>query len=322
MSTPFKSRLAESMEAMIHYKESLGYSRSTYEPYFRMIDKFCFQRHPHETALTKQLVLEWSQLHPGEHPNGLRRRMIAIRELGKYLKAVGTEAYIYPSEFLSATQRFVPYIFTDHELKAFFKATDIFLWNKNAPYNHYVVPVIFRLIYTCGLRPNEVRNLKCTDVNLATGKMNIRESKAHKDRIVMMSEDMRILCNKYEEATESIWTAREYFFPNSKGNMIGKQSLATYFKRCCSDAGITGLHRAKQPRVFDLRHNYATRTLMNWLEEGRDLYAVLPYLSTYMGHYDFSATAYYIHLLPERLVHSKAIDWDRFSNLIPEVEQK
>lgn len=321
MSTPFKSRLAESMEAMINYKESLGYSRSTYEPFFRMIDKFCFERHPHESVLTKELVLEWSQLHSSENPNGFRRRMIAIRELGKYLKAVGTEAYIYPSEFLSATQRFVPYIFTDHELKAFFKATDIFPRSKNAPYNHYVVPVIYRLIYTCGLRPTEVRNLTCTDVNLTTGKMYIRESKAHKDRIVMMSEDIRILCNKYEVAIESILRDREYFFPNSKGTMIGKQSLATYFKRCCSDAGITGLYRAKQLRVYDLRHNYATRTLMNWLDEGRDLYSGLPYLSTYMGHYDFSHTAYYIHLLPERLIRSKAIDWNRFSSLIPGVEQ-
>ena len=59
---------------------------------------------------------------------------------------------------------------------------------------------------------------------------------------------------------------------------------------------------------------------MEWLKEGRDLYTALPYLSTYMVHYDFSQTSYYIHLIPERLIHSKAIDWNRFSNLIPEVQ--
>lgn len=320
MNTPFKSRLSASMEAMIKYKESLGYSRSTYEPHFRMIDNFCFEHYPRETSLTKELVLEWSQVHPGEQANGFRRRMITVRELGKYLNALGVDAYVYPSEFLSPTQRFEPYIFTDYELKAFFNATDIFPWNKNAPYNHYVVPAIYRLIYTCGLRPAEVRNLKCTDVNLATGRIYIRESKAYKDRIVIMSEDMLLLCNKYEEAIESVLMNREYFFTNSKGTMIGKQSLIDHFHRCCAHAGITGSHGNKKPRVSDLRHNYATRTLMKWLEEGRDLYAWLPYLSTYMGHYDFSQTSYYIHLLPERLVLSEAIDWNRFSNLIPEVQ--
>lgn len=320
MNTPFKSGLAASMEKMITYKESLGYSRSTYAPFFRMIDRFCLEHYPHETHLTKELVLEWAQLHPEEHANGLRRRAIAVRQLGKFLNAVGTEAYIYPSEFLSATQRFEPYIFTDHELKTFFKTADLFPLYKNATYYHYVVPTIYRLIFTCGLRPSEVRNLKCADVNLATGRIYVREGKAYKDRIVMMSEDMRLLCNKYEKLLGSILMSREYFFPNSKGAMMGKQSLETFFNKCCANAGISSCGNRK-PRVTDLRHNFATRTLMRWLDEGRDLYTVLPYLSTYMGHYDFSQTAYYIHLLPERLVRSKAIDWNRFNDLIPEVEQ-
>jgi len=321
MNTPFKSKLAESMEAMINYKESLGYSRSTYEPYFRIIDKFCLEYFPHQTCLTKELVLEWSRVHPREQANGFRRRMIAMRELGKYLNAVGIEAYVYPSEFLSPTQRFVPYIFTDDELKAFFNATDIFAQNRNAPYNHFVVPVIYRLVYTCGLRPTEVRNLKCSDVNLSTGRIYIRESKAYKDRIVMMSEDMLLLCNKYEKAIKSVLMSREYFFPNSKNTIMGKQSLINHFNRCCTNAGITVSDGNKKPRVFDLRHNYATRTLMKWFEQERNLYAWLPYLSTYLGHCDFSQTAYYIHLLPERLIHSEAIDWSRFSNLIPEVQK-
>jgi integrase len=137
----------------------------------------------------------------------------------------------------------------------------------------------------------------------------------------MMSEDMRLLCNKYEKVLSSILMNREYFFPNSKGAIMGKQSLETFFNRCCVNAGITCACGSKKPRVTDLRHNYATRTLMKWLDERRDLYTVLPYLSTYMGHYDFSQTAYYIHLLPERLVHSEAIDWNRFYDLIPEVER-
>jgi integrase len=53
----------------------------------------------------------------------------------------------------------------------------------------------------------------------------------------------------------------------------------------------------------------AKAPLTNWL----------PYLSAYMGHSEFSSTAYYIHLLPERLVKASTIEWARFSELIPEV---
>jgi len=61
--------------------------------------------------------------------------------------------------------------------------------------------------------------------------------------------------------------------------------------------------------------------MMKWLDEGADLFAKLPYLSAFMGHTHFSNTAYYIHLLPENLIRSSAIDWSHFSDLIPEVSE-
>lgn len=67
---------------------------------------------------------------------------------------------------------------------------------------------------------------------------------------------------------------------------------------------------------YDLRHNFATRTLMRWVEEGKDLNAYAPYLSTYMGHVTFNSTFYYIHLLPEKLGIQKLMD---IQGIIPEV---
>jgi len=67
---------------------------------------------------------------------------------------------------------------------------------------------------------------------------------------------------------------------------------------------------------YILRHNYATQTLMRWVEEGRDLDAMAPYLSAYMDHEKFSSTYYYILLLPERLAR---MDFTRYGGVIPEV---
>lgn len=67
------------------------------------------------------------------------------------------------------------------------------------------------------------------------------------------------------------------------------------------------------------RHNYATRTMMRWMNEGKDIMAMTTYLSAYMGHTEFTSTLYYIHLLPERLIKSSGIDWKRFSCIYPEV---
>jgi site-specific recombinase XerD len=70
---------------------------------------------------------------------------------------------------------------------------------------------------------------------------------------------------------------------------------------------------------YDLRHNYATQTMMRWVESGKDLEAWIPYLSAYMGHVCFSSTFCYIHLLPERLAR---MDFTHSKGIIPEVSHE
>jgi integrase len=60
--------------------------------------------------------------------------------------------------------------------------------------------------------------------------------------------------------------------------------------------------------------------MMRWIDEGKDIMALLPYLSVYMGHADITGTLYYTHLLPERLRRSAGIDWGQFSPIFGEGE--
>jgi len=68
-------------------------------------------------------------------------------------------------------------------------------------------------------------------------------------------------------------------------------------------------------RPYDLRHNFAARIIMRWIDEGINVAAMTSYLSAYMGHSNFSDTLYYIHLLPENLIKSSGIDWKQFSHI-------
>lgn len=316
----FSSHFAMHMDDFIRFKEALGYSKNSYAKFLVHFDRFCRSTFPKETALTKELLMRWARLHPNENANGLKRRMVALREFGKYLNAIEIEAYVIPSEMIGAFKPFFPYLYSDEELYAFFAAADAMTSHKLSPYRQYVVPVIFRLLYCCGLRPNEVRLIQCSDIDLETGRIHIRDTKIHKERTVAMSPDMLSLCRKYDTGMRSIQKNRDYFFPHPDGTAYSASWVQDQFWKCWKNAGILQF-RETTPRVYDFRHNYATRILMKWVEEGRDLYTWLPYLSTYMGHSAFSSTAYYIHLLPERLMKTSAIDWARFSELIPEVPQ-
>jgi integrase len=72
------------------------------------------------------------------------------------------------------------------------------------------------------------------------------------------------------------------------------------FRRLIQTAGIGGgstLH----PRIHDLRHTFAVRTLVNWYQAGNDVNAKLPRLSTYLGHRDPVSTYWYLSAAPELL---------------------
>ena len=73
-------------------------------------------------------------------------------------------------------------------------------------------------------------------------------------------------------------------------------------------------------RFHDLRHTFATHRLYHWMHEGKDLNAMLPYLSAYMGHAQLSDTYYYIHLVPGLLEEMSGFAFSSSEALLPEVE--
>ena len=62
-----------------------------------------------------------------------------------------------------------------------------------------------------------------------------------------------------------------------------------------------------------MRHAFASRNIIRWIDSGRDVMELLPYLSAYMGHSELTSTLYYVHLLPEKLRKSRGIDWEQLS---------
>ncbi len=316
----FNSCFRAHMDNMLAYKEAMGFSKSTYRYYLDRFDKHCLSLFPYETILTKELVLSWAKTSGTESANTFRRRLACIREFARYLQSVGLPAYLFPDKMAAARQAYVPHIFTNEELKAFFYGADHYEKYVCDPLRHLIIPVVFRLIYCCGLRPSEGLLIKTDDIDLTTGRLCIRQAKRHKDRVVMLSDDLLKLCGKYAEELKGCYGETKYFFPSINGKPYGTVWLRYNFHKCWRNAGIASFTEPK-PRVYDFRHTFATRCLYQWMEGKEDLYFCLPYLSAYMGHSNFSSTAYYIHLLPERLAATEAINWLAFEELIPEVPE-
>jgi len=314
----FISGLAPAINAMLDYREALGFSKETYMSNLMNFDYYCAERYPIEAVISKEMTLGWLHRELDKPRPNINAKATTVRLLGKYLAAIGKEAYVLPDNFVSRKMQSTPYIFTDAELSSLFDASDKLL--ENGDNDALVAPVLFRLIYTCGLRPNEGRELEYTNVNLDTGEILVTKTKRKKERLVVMSNDMVALCRKYDARRKIFGGGSTFFFPSQDGNAYEERRVDRLFKRCWAIAN-SSISPGELPivRVYDLRHRFASAVLNRWLDEKRDLYTMLPYLRAYMGHMHMSETAYYIHILPENLVKSAGIDWAALESLVPEV---
>ncbi len=308
-------KISDYIEDFILHKESLGYSRRSYEGFLKDFVSYLQMHFNGAVTLTESMVLGWCIQRKSENEAGFRRRATTVREFTKYLFAVGASEYIMPTDLYPQTHRYTPYLFSDKELNQLFALSDKANYDPAAPCKHLIIPVIYRLTYFCGLRPNEGRELKKDDIDLENSTLFVRKNKSHRERLIPMASDVAAICREYIHTVSFVYPDTKYFFPSPNGEPYSSKWLTKQFLNLWNQ--MNG--NTARVRVYDLRHRYATAIMMKWLNEKVDLHTMLPYLSAYMGHTNFSDTAYYIHLIPENLMKTSAVNWDRFLDLIPEV---
>lgn len=311
----FKSGFAYQLNEYLSFRMALGFSNE-HEKVLKRFDEFCYDNFPNETSLTKDVVQGWFSHDIALGRKGFENKASAIRLFAKH---IGEGAYVLPMKYVPRKKQFVPYVPTKAELIALFSATENFK-QRNEPFINYTLVTMFKLMYSCGLRPNECRKLERKNVFFDTGELMITKTKRCKERIVVMSDEMLNIMKEYDlKRSISVGTS-EFFFVKANGLPFSVELFRNMFKKCWILANPeVDSHLLPHFRAYDLRHCFASTVLHKWIDEGRNLYAMLPYLRAYMGHERLDDTAYYIHILPERLLSSPGVDWTRMDRIIPEV---
>lgn len=140
--------------------------------------------------------------------------------------------------------------------------------------------IVLTLIYSAGLRGQEVINLKISDVDFERTTIHIRQSKYKKDRILPLSPTMAIGLKKYLKAENPhIWLFNGKQ-PESKYSVRG---LSWVMRENLKKTSIT-----KDVNLHSLRHSYATHLL----EEGLNIVT----LKELLGHAEITTTMIYLHV--------------------------
>lgn len=163
----------------------------------------------------------------------------------------------------------LPIILNEKELKELFAAPKLLKQR-----------IALTLIYSAGLRSQEVINLKISDIDFERKTIHIRQSKYKKDRIVPLAESMALGLKKYLKAENPhIWL----FNGKEPDGRYCVRGLSWVMRETLKKTSIT-----KDATLHSLRHSYATHLL----EQGLNIVT----LKELLGHADITTTMIYLHV--------------------------
>jgi integrase/recombinase XerD len=294
----FISPLGSLLKQYIAHRRMRGYKSAGSEEDIRQFDVYVAASPAKTGRLTKELVETYITRRPGEKPSTQCHRVSTVRCFGKYLVRCGIDAYVLPNGVLSVSKYgFVPYVFSTEEVARLMSAADLLPYRACSPQRHIVMPMMFRLIYGCGLRISEAIKLRIEDVDLQTGVLLVRTAKFNKDRYVPMAHSLLQRCQNYAKHLALKSNVQSPFLPSPTRGVYCKNTVGYAFRQCLLMASIP--HTDDGPTVHSLRHSFAVHNLMKWNTAAMDVNALLPYLSAYMGHENLLGTERYLRLTVE-----------------------
>lgn len=295
---PPVGELADIIVAFIQFKRSLGYIYKNEEGVLHRFSVFSldYEINGHEVPL--QLIEGWLKLRKNEKSQTQKTRGQCVLQMLNFASKHGYIVHFPVMMRRIHVPKYVPYIFTEKELEQFFYACDHIRFYPGT-LRHHTIPILFRLIYSCGLRASDAANLKCSDVDLTGGVITVKEGKNGKERLVPFSDSMTKSMEQFYQRYHVGDSKDKYFFKGKYRNKLTRYTIYKWFRICLEAAGIHHLGRDKGPREHDLRHSFCVHSLKKMQKQGIDLYASLPILSTYVGHASINATQHYLRLTAE-----------------------
>jgi integrase len=248
------------------------------------------------THITIAGVLEWAQQAPGV--TGCARRVSVVRLFARYVQATDPETEVPPAGLVPVPRRrLIPYLFSEPELSALMRAAS----QLDPPRWGQTVETVLGLLWATGMRVGEPLRLTISDVSLSDGVITIWRSKHNKSRQVPLAASATDALQAYDRTRPEPPKPSGPFFTAPTGEPATTTALGQSYKTLLATTGVPWHHAAQPPRVADLRHSFAVRTLLGWYRTGADVQALLPRLSTYLGHQDIAATYWYLSAAPELL---------------------
>jgi integrase/recombinase XerD len=253
------------------------------------------------SCITTDVALVWVR-RPDADPSSSvwLRRMTVVRGFARYMSGLDPATEVPPVGLVTYRQRWrTPFIYSASDVHALMGAVPQLI---PTPLRAATIHTVIGLLAATGMRVGEAIALERDDIEWAEGLLMVRCSKFNKSREVLLDPTVIAALRNYADIRDRHvpHPVSRTFFVSAKGTPVIYGVLGTVFRRLLAATGV-GSGSAVRPRIHDFRHSFAVHTLVRWYRDGQDVAALLPRLSTYLGHRSPVSTYWYLSAAPELL---------------------
>ena len=295
-------RLEQALNDYLRIRRSLGYRLR--EPEGLLRNFIAFLQAERVSYITRQVALRWATQPAKAQPATWAGRLGIIRRFAIWHSATEPRTEIPPAGLLPHRyRRKPPHIYSDEEIEIVLRESQQLPSPNGLRARTYTT--LFGLLVATGMRVNEALGLDRVDVDLERGILYISRTKFGKSRYVPVHASTLAALKKYAEVRDRVFPAPliPAFFISEKSSRITEWMARYTFAKLSQRVGLRASAKGHGhgPRLQDMRHRFAARTLIHWYRAGLDVERELPKLSTYLGHVHVNDTYWYLEAVPELL---------------------
>jgi integrase/recombinase XerD len=290
------SPLQDALSDYLEVRRALGYKLTIHG---RLLPQFVAYLHERGAqTITTEHALAWATSPPRSM---WTKRLSIARGFARYMKSLDPATEVPPNRILRApSDRVAPYVYSAQQIAALLKAaTQLYPAQRADTYQ-----TLLGLLAATGMRVGEALALDRQDIDFQHGLLTIHSGKFSKSRVLPLHpstvEALRSYLYRRDQEQRSPPTAA--LLAGKAGTArLRYQSVRITFQQLVAQADIQPQSARSRPRLHDLRHTFAVRTVIDSYQTDGDLNARLALLCAYLGHADPISTYWYLTGTPELL---------------------
>jgi integrase len=239
-------------------------------------------------------VLSWAGQAPS--PPQRHNRLATVRRFALAMRAEDPHHEVPPSEAFGRAwfKRRSPHLYSPEQIAALLGAA-----SRLSP-RHSIRPItcrtLFALLAVTGLRISEALALEIGD--LTEDGLIVRATKFHKSRLVPLHKSTDRALREYLRHRARVATTSPALFISRKGVALPYPTVFRIFLHLARSTGLRAGPGQRGPRIHDLRHTFAVRSLERCTGTAAEVARHAVALSTYLGHTHVSDTYWYLQATP------------------------